>query len=311
MPLNYEKTYNEFGYRIEELSFGSSKFIYYNCDICCNLFKKTMQKYQLSLKFFNTQNVLCQKCRIKFNSIKNKKFNCNENYFAEKSLQACYWAGFIAADGCIHKRKEGQNIFSIQLSQKDKYHLINFKNDIEYNGNIIKILVTKKTRIIGKYQFINNNNSYVLSISSQKICDDLASIFNIHPRKSLTHEPPIGLTEEQELAFLIGYIDGDGCISVIKNYKDKNGFPNNRLYPIYFQILGTELFLNWAKSKIIKFSTFKFNGKVCKTKSKAFQIQIRGKFAYDVLTYLSKISVPKLERKWDKIKNFTIPIYER
>ena len=151
----------------------------------------------------------------------NQKYSCNENYFAEKSLQACYWAGFIAADGWISEKKvTRKNKLGIKLSIKDENHLIQFKDDIQYSGVIYKDLF--KAAFIAENTKITENKERVsLEITSQKICDDLENIFNVHPRKSLTHEPPVGLIKEQELAFIIGYLDGDGWIGIIK-LKNKN-----------------------------------------------------------------------------------------
>jgi hypothetical protein len=226
-----------------------------------------------------------------------KKYSCNENYFEEKSLQACYWAGFIAADGCIFIDKTNRNRqkrLQIMLSIKDENHLINFKNAINYNG-IISKHISENQHFLND-RIIKNGEMVSLIISSDKLCNDLSSIFNIHSQKSLTHEPPIGLTEEQELAFIIGYIDGDGSIYLI-NKKLK--------YPIGFNILGTELFLTWLLSKIKSLCGITINVRAKLPLSKIYKIAGNGKFTYDFMTYLEKIPVQKLNRKWNIVKNFT------
>ena len=32
-------------------------------------------------------------------------YNCNEDYFANDTPEVFYWAGFIAADGCVMRKK--------------------------------------------------------------------------------------------------------------------------------------------------------------------------------------------------------------
>jgi hypothetical protein len=225
---------------------------------------------------------------------KNRLYSYNENYFSDKSLQACYWAGFIAADGCITNIKHGQDILKIKLNIIDKNHLIQFKNDIEYNGIIENIKSCNGGMINGRQ--IRGGESVRLGISSQKIVNDLANIFGIYSRKTLTHEPPIGLTEKQEFAFIIGYIDGDGSISKI-NAKCK--------YPIIFQICGTESFLNWSLLVLKKLSNINSKIQVTKRKNnKIHNIKFSNKFAYEILKSLNQSKIFKLERKWVKVKEF-------
>ena len=44
--------------------------------------------------------------------------NKNETFFEKPSRVNSYWAGFIAADGCVYR-----NTLKITLSKKDKAHL--------------------------------------------------------------------------------------------------------------------------------------------------------------------------------------------
>lgn len=36
-----------------------------------------------------------------------KKYSYNDNYFRTPNLENSYWAGFIAADGCVYKGHTG------------------------------------------------------------------------------------------------------------------------------------------------------------------------------------------------------------
>lgn len=62
-----------------------------------------------------------------------KKYNVNENFFSLDTPESFYWAGFIAADGCILKNLK---VLEIGLGIKDKKHLKKFKSAIKYTGNI-------------------------------------------------------------------------------------------------------------------------------------------------------------------------------
>lgn len=303
MPINDLETFKTFNYKISEIPKFSHKNICCNCDNCNIDFLREMQTLSRS----NYKEILCYDCSKYRKGIESKKYTCNENYFSEKSLQACYWAGFIAADGCISDTSLGQNYLSIGLSIKDENHLVNFQNHIKYDGVISKYLL--KSLFIGNSKKMTESKGRVtLVISSQKLCNDLGIIFNIHPRKSLIHEHPIGLTFEQELAFIIGYIDGDGSIGILKNRVNTyNGYIENYKYAITLQACGTYNFLNWVISTLKKLTETIYNGKPREIKNnKISHFQTQGKFAYEVLFALNAMDIYKLDRKWDIVKNCKI-----
>ena len=216
---------------------------------------------------------------LKSNSRFRRKYRVNDDFFTNRnSLECCYWAGFVAADGCVGSPKK--NCLRIKIQDIDLDHLKIFKNLIEYNG---KFHISHK-----------NKNRYVcINIHSEKIINDLAW-FKIIKRKSLNLEPP-PLDGKQALAFLIGYIDGDGCIS-IENIKKRS--PRLRLH-----IVGTYKLLFWIKEifdKLVPFSTNANPRKMGKT----FQYSIASKKALYVLLKLQKIKVKKLDRKWNKINQY-------
>ena len=60
--------------------------------------------------------------------------NLNENYFAEPNLENSYWAGLIAADGCIYSRDNNwQKVMSLahqespRLNPTVQYTVLNFR----------------------------------------------------------------------------------------------------------------------------------------------------------------------------------------
>ena len=150
----------------------------------------------------------------------------NQDYFANPNLENSYWAGFIAADGNVWEPPGRSFCLSIGLQRQDREHLEKLKSAIGA-GNTYEIDTFDKrcNKIREKAQY---------QLYSNKICNDLATVFNIHPCKSLTHEPP-NLEGEFAYSFIAGYIDGDG------SYQLSGGRP--RIY-----IRGTEKTLNWIAS---------------------------------------------------------------
>ena len=101
--------------------------------------KKAAEHFKLSYK---TLPYYKRKYGLEINPIGNGKFtyryerqhNVNDDFFNNPNILNCYWAGFIAADGCIGRRNN--NVLSIGLSSKDKQHLETFKNNINFSGPI-------------------------------------------------------------------------------------------------------------------------------------------------------------------------------
>lgn len=213
-----------------------------------------------------------------------KKYSCNEKFFKSITIENSYYAGFIAADGCIVTTTKNNKALQIDIQQKDSYILKNLKRDIEYTGPIIN----KK-----RYRYnVKVENSSVLKISSIDICQDLEQNFNIKSRKSLTLKPPKNLSLKQSLAYIIGYIDGDGSI-FYSTYKRKYGSKRYQL-----SIVGTKEILNWINS--IFSQKYKVNKKVYK-RDKIYQYALGRMDSEKVLKSLKKIKIKKLERKWSKV----------
>ena len=155
------------------------------------------------------------------------KYLCNHSFFKEQNEKSFYWAGFIAADGSLIKRKYSK-ISKICLSIKDIEHLEKFKSNIQSN-HPIKIY----------------NNSCEIVIVSNFIYEDL-KIFDIIPNKTKIYSMPEWL-EQHELYyhFLRGYFDGDGTITSCGLVKNRKIIQKN------WSILGTEKFI----TQYLKFLT--------------------------------------------------------
>lgn len=211
-----------------------------------------------------------------------RKYNVNDNFFSEPNILNCYYAGFIAADGCIPSRD--RNSLLIELSSKDRQWIEIFKKNLQIESPI-------RDRIDkGKYPMSG------ISFTSSKIIRDLKNIFNIIPKKSLTLMPPNIEDKKLKYAFICGYIDGDGSIIHYINEKRNRD-------TIFLSILGTYKMCSWIKEtfKDITNNTGTIHEK---TNTKIFKIVFNTKSARDIIKQLYALDVPKLKRKWsDEVYN--------
>jgi len=202
-----------------------------------------------------------------------KKYFVNENCFSEVDIVSCYWAGFITADGSV----SGKGGFSMSLSRKDHSHLESFAKFVELSCPV---------------RIFENKDGYLyssVSFSSKEVCFDLEQKYNIIPNKTfLCAFPPITNRDFID-AFIVGYIDGDGCL-----------YSNKKTNSIDLSIVGTKVFLEWIIKRFEEILNEKI-GHLRKTKS-VYTFYCNKRKAFLLLEHLNKIEVPKLNRKWDKVK---------
>lgn len=152
----------------------------------------------------------------------------NINYFNKiDTYSKAYLLGFIAADGCINKRK-GLYTLTIAISQKDLSILNFLKSEIGFETKIL---------LSDSYDKRTNKTYKRASISlgNQTLCKDLLSL-GIYERK--TFSLPnflLSIPKKFRKSAILGYFDGDGCISSSRDKKCPN--PNYKNYSI--TICGT------------------------------------------------------------------------
>jgi hypothetical protein len=121
--------------------------------------------------------------------------------------------------------------------------------------------------------------------------DDLERHYSITPRKSLTLRPPGELNRENSLAFIVGYIDGDGCIRRQRR-KDRM---------LTVALAGTHPMLSWVKQWFDRLAPPDRRAAVVRLlnkNGKMFSYQVSGIRALAVAQALLKIDLPRLTRKW-------------
>lgn len=280
--LKYSQT-NKISEKDAAKHFGLSQSLYY--------YKK---KYGLKMNPIGKGTFTYRQKRI---------YNVNDNFFETPDVLNSYWAGFIAADGCIRIGQK-QNTLNIGLSSKDFEHLNAFKNNIEFEGSI-------KTQCVKK---IYKNDEKIfesssLTITSQKISDDLYQNFNITPRKSLTLLPP-NISEPNLVdAFICGYIDGDGSVCLYKHNIRKVQDA------LSISIIGTYEVLTWIKERFTQILGKEF-GSINKHHNSEKNTYVycigQSKGAREIFKHFYNLNVPKLKRKWtDEIYDYCVNYKKR
>jgi len=219
------------------------------------------------------------------------KYTYNEHYFSEITLQNCYYAGVFSADASVVPQTlyPERLIFKWAISEIDKKLMESFIQKINYTGPI-KYYSRKNPK--------SNNISKMISISLNRcsnIAKDLENNFGIVPNKTYRLMPPNIMTLEQKLAFIVGYIDGDGCITGNKDQDNYN-------MTIAFTSSGLKM-LEWIQQIIESLNLYaqiprkntihKLNHAEC------YVLRYSGSRAVQLYRLLKAVPVEKLERKWN------------
>jgi len=220
------------------------------------------------------------------------RHSCNETFFQQDTPESFYWAGFIAADGCVRYSERGKygkpryDLY-IALAQKAKSHLEKIKDSLEYSGPIKDYLV-KNSKRNSKW---NDTWKSEISITSKQIFDDLAR-FNIVPRKSLTYTFPEWLINHPLVYhFMRGCFDGDGSF-YWAHYKTKASQE-------YFSLRGTEAFLAVYRDILERNNLVKKRDKPIRINGGIGVLEYGGNGVVGKIKgFLSKDATVQLDRKW-------------
>jgi hypothetical protein len=139
------------------------------------------------------------------------RYECNHYFFSKDNEASFYWAGFLAADGCLYKKQNSKRLI-LSLAEKDLSHVQLLKNTLNYSGPISKS-ITKHSLTNSKWK---DSIKHTICISSSQLFDDL-NRFNLTQRKTHIYDMPNWLiTHKLVNHFIRGYFDGDGCITFSK-----------------------------------------------------------------------------------------------
>lgn len=209
-------------------------------------------------------------------------YSHNDNFFSVPTLENCWVSGFLASDGNINKEK---NTIRLELNQKDDYILKTIKTLTDSDS---KIFYYSKPKYQKPNEFIHCCR---LSITSKQMVEDLRKNFNVIEGKTRRLGPPKNLTNEQKLAFIIGYVDGDGSINFRSDTND-----------VRFYICSSSLaIMEWIRDVINKNFNIFMNIRTY-SDGRLYQMSANCKKALKIINKLRQIQCPRLARKWDSPK---------
>lgn len=237
-------------------------------------------------------NAVCPHCQNDFYRNRDRQVFCSRkcvqesqntvdhNFFSEPNIVNSYYAGFIAADGCVTISRSGTHSLKIGLKSDDLEFLKVFAKKI--NGNPPRVYFYDR---VDKGR---NSETAQVSFHSKKIVEDLNQNFKICPRKTLVLEPPVHLSHENALAYLAGLIDGDGS------------YTYSRRRPV-LSIAGTKSVLEWAAR------VFNEGSEVKKHKwSQIYYLTYHGDNAIRVREQYINMPLPFLDRKYRRWESLNL-----
>lgn len=155
--------------------------------------------------------------RYKLTRFRSKNlYALDESVISLENPEFCYFLGFYAADGNLHKTNSGSEI--VQFTIKDEEILLHIKNILKYTGEIK--IYEKQEKI---YYFLGITNHFLVSFLKNHIGGF---------RKTSIIQFPQFHNINCETMFLRGFIDGDGSYAktkyngkyVFKMYCDNTDF---------------------------------------------------------------------------------------
>lgn len=207
------------------------------------------------------------------------KNSVNHNYFNEmNTAEKWYWAGWLWADGCVHKPVDNNGFMvSLKLQHGDFMIIDRFKEDLEIKS------------VPREYQFKVGQKQYGIRFSSAQIHRDLARI-GIIPNKSVHAKYPPNIDDIFLPHFIRGVFEGDGCIYNAKRYST-------------LIIIGTGIFCDWINTII--YQQLGISGKTHQLKTKSnctweYRVSARHKISTIANWMYQDCGDLKLERKYNK-----------
>lgn len=198
--------------------------------------------------YFKENNV---ELRDKSTKIK-ESYTVNEDFFETIDTEnKAYWLGFIYADGSINTSGQSYRL-CIELSIVDFNHLKKFRRDVMSDAPI-------KQR--------KNRNTVSIQISSKKLVTDLISYGCIENKTYEGFIDKLDMSYDLSMAFLRGYLDGDGCIS------------KNR--PVITYTIHSKILVEYIRDLIEKHLLIKPSILMEKT---YYRLVIQNKKSYEVFT---------------------------
>lgn len=225
--------------------------------------------------------------------INTRKYPSKVYKLLENTFEAYYWVGFLMADGYIYKN----NRLILSLAVLDSDHILKFSDFIQY-------------KFVKDTSYISNGKRFFhkrISIMDTYLVPKLIKKFNFKSRK--TYNPPDALNIKNNdlfLSFLIGFIDGDGCLHPLYNRKDY-------ILKIKLHRTWKKVLYNWI-DRLYQIVNIKgkwghnFNVKINNNGYVRVNISNGEVLAFLKQTIL-KLNLPVLQRKWNGVPTTFSTVY--
>lgn len=208
-------------------------------------------------------------------NVPKNKYSLNHQAFSLPTPESSYWAGILSADGSIKKHLKYDYLLELGSC------------DFEVTNGFCNFLKTSKPISI-KILKPSGNFFYTMAVTSPYIVNDL-KLWSVEPRKTLNNKVPDVIRDNNELLcyWLVGLIDGDGCISL--RDKGKN---------ISIRVLASNEIIDFVNKWL------QIPGSITREKNidNLFNITYTGKNAVAVYNKIYKGI--GLKRKWSKIEPY-------
>lgn len=133
---------------------------------------------------------------------KPRKYEHDRAFFTEPNIVNSYIAGFLAADGSIRQDKAGHWCLRLELSALDRDHLLWIRDSMKHEGPL--------------HSWGNINTFFWQMHVTDSYAKDLERNFGVIWRKTHRLQPPNLPTFDLQFAYLLGLLDGDGCVHISK-----------------------------------------------------------------------------------------------
>lgn len=256
------------GYNSEEYKKAKEKYISGNCSI-----EKLSKEFRLNSRWLSKKLKLDG---IIVNNEHNRLKFDNKVFDVIDKPEKAYWLGFLFADGYVSNGEKTNNIeLSLKLSDKD--HLIKYKKFLKAENDVKTDSFRCRFTITNKY--------------FRERLIELGCTNN----KSLTLRfPDIDIFSNKDLIrdFIRGYVDGDGCLCLVKGKHPQ------------LSILGTKEFLNELQKHLPTKIIHKLSRNDYKSDSNTFVLSFNGKTAVKIAAFLYRKTKTNLSRKFNKYQKF-------
>jgi hypothetical protein len=195
--------------------------------------------------------------------------------------EKAYWLGFLYADGYVcYEPHNSQYRLELTLAEKDLEHLKKFAKFINYDKQI-------------KYR--KKVKAYRLDVASKEMCENLIKLGCVQAKSLILKYPDYEILKYKfHNAFIRGYFDGDGCLSLSST---SNTFSTS--------LLGTKHMMQGIINHM-KLSNYRWRNDK-QHHENTITLSLRVQEALKFLKTIYSDSNIHLSRKYDKYYNDILP----